>query len=150
MKNIPAILLCLLVCVSVFAQRTITGKVINVINGEPVAGSSVFISGTSVGTLSDQSGDFILNDVPGGRHDLVISSIGFETNVFSFSSEQLPLRVRIEMTVKVKELENVTVEPFVEEGWDKWGQTFRDYFIGYTPNARNCEIKNDGTTSNQM
>ncbi|MEO5562279.1 MAG: carboxypeptidase-like regulatory domain-containing protein, partial [Chitinophagaceae bacterium] len=143
MKKIPATLMCLLVTVLVFAQRTIIGSVVNVTTGAPVAGSSVFVSGTSVGTSSDQSGKFQLNDVPAGRYDLIISSIGYETNVFGFTTEQLPLRVKVEMAIKVKELPNVIVEPSVEEGWDKWGQTFRDYFIGYTPNAMNCDIKNE-------
>jgi hypothetical protein len=144
MIKTPTILFCLLlVSASVFSQRTIKGKVVNTASGTPVAGSSVFISGTSVGTTSDQSGFFELNNVPAGRHELVVSSIGYETNVLSFTSEQLPLQLRVEMTVKVKELENVVVEPFVEETWEKWGKTFTESFIGLVPNAKSCKIRNE-------
>lgn len=111
-------------------------------SGEPIAGSSVFITNTSKGTVSDKQGNFQLDDVPLGKNDLVISSVGYETNVFSFSAEQLPLQLRVEMQLKVRELANVTVEPSVEEGWDRWGKTFLDNFVGQTPNAAKVTIKN--------
>jgi hypothetical protein len=126
----------------IFSQSTIKGRVVNAASGEPLAGSSVFINGTSIGMLSEKDGLFELRNIPTGRYELVISSIGYETNVFPFTSEQLPLQLKIEMTIKVKELENVTIEPFVEEGWDKWGMLFTSSFIGNTPNGKNCRIRN--------
>lgn len=144
MKSVLLFACCLLLAVpAAFSQRIIKGRVVNAADGEPIAGSSVFISNTSVGTVTDNSGSFILNNVPAGRNDLVVSSVGYETNVFSFSAEQLPLQLKVEMRVKVKELENVVVEPWVEEGWDRWGQTFTESFIGRTPNAGQCKIKNE-------
>jgi hypothetical protein len=143
MKKAPVLVCCLFLAVFAFSQRTISGRVVNAAGGDPVAGSSVFISNTSIGTVSDRSGYFTIINVPAGRNDLVISSIGYETNVFSFSAEQLPLQLRVELVVKVKELENIIVEPWVEEGWDKWGRMFTENFIGSTPNARHCKIKDE-------
>lgn len=143
MKKIPAILFFITSFLSSFSQPVIKGKVVSATNGDPIAGSSVFISNTSAGTTSAKDGSFELNNVPSGRHELVISCIGYETNVFSFSTEQLPLKLKVEMTVKVRELANVTVEPSVEEGWDKWGRMFTENFIGRTPNAAQCRIKNE-------
>jgi hypothetical protein len=125
-----------------FAQQSIKGKIIASANGSPVAGCSVFINNTSKGTASDKNGYFELNDISPGKHELVVSSIGYETSVYPFNSAQLPLQLKIELEVKVKELGNVVVEPSVEEGWDKWGKTFTDNFIGTTPNASHCKIKN--------
>src|SRR5258706_13083281 len=142
MKKIVTTLVYLLILSRAIAQPTIKGRVVTAGNGVPVPGSSVFISNTSKGTTADKNGYFELNDIPSGKHELIISSIGYETNVFSFSSEQLPLQVKVEFQLKVKELQNVIVEPFVEEGWDKWGKTFLDNFIGNTPNADRCTIKN--------
>ena len=127
---------------SLFSQSTIKGRVVNAMTGEALSGSSVFINSTSIGTVADKAGYFELNNIPPGRYDLVISFIGYETNVFNFSSEQLPLNVKIEMKTKITELENVTVEPWVEENWAKWGTLFVESFIGKIPNARNCAIKN--------
>jgi hypothetical protein len=143
MKKMPAILFLLILFPGLtFSQKLIKGRIVTADNGVAVPGSSVFISNTSKGTTADKNGYFELNDVPPGKHELIISSIGYETNVFSFSSEELPLQVRVELQLKVKELQNVTVEPFMLEGWDKWGKVFLDNFIGTTPNAAHCTIKN--------
>jgi hypothetical protein len=143
MYRLPAFFIVLLSCFSVAAQQTIRGRVVNETSGNGISGCSVFITNTSKGTVSDNSGNFVLNDVPPGKHDLVISSIGYETNVFSFSQADLPMQVKVEMRIKVKELENVTMEPSVEEGWDKWGRTFMSNFVGNTPNSMQCRIKNE-------
>jgi hypothetical protein len=143
MFKLPAILFLALHFSAIsFSQKMIKGKVINAATTEPVAGSSVFISNSSKGTVTDKHGYFELTDIPAGKHDLVVSSIGYETSVYSFGAEQLPLQLRIEMQVKVKELQNVLVEPSVEEGWDKWGKLFTDNFLGQTPDATQCKIKN--------
>ena len=143
MKNgVAIIILAILFSSPCFAQRMIKGIVVNKASSEPIAGGSVFISNTSKGTVTDKLGAFELNDIPVGKYDLVVSSVGYETSVYSFSTEELPLKLRFEMDVRVRELENVTVEASVEEGWDKWGLVFMDNFIGRTPNAEQCRIKN--------
>jgi hypothetical protein len=144
MKKVLSILFSLLLLTGfTFSQQIIKGKVVNSVNGTPVPGCSVFISNTSKGTVSDKNGYFELNGIPAGKHELIVSSIGYETTAYSFSFEQLPLQLRVELQVKVKELQNVTVEPSVEEGWDRWGKMFTDNFIGNTPNAAHCKIKNE-------
>jgi len=143
MKWIPAILFFTLFVSGVNAQRSIRGRVVNAATGAAVPGSSVFITNTSRGTVSDNNGQFVLTDVPPGKHELIISSVGYETNVFSFNDAQLPLQLKVELAIKVKELENVNVEPSVEEGWDKWGRVFLDHFIGTTARATQCRIKNE-------
>lgn len=87
--RVPAILLLLLWGFTGNAQRTIKGRVVNEATGAAIPGSSVFISNTSKGTVTNSEGKFELNDVPAGKHDLVISCIGYETNVYSFSEQQI-------------------------------------------------------------
>ncbi len=126
----------------IVAQKSITGKVVDAENGQAIAGASVFINNSSIGAVSNTEGAFELKGIPEGQYELIISSIGYETNLYSFHSGQLPLRLRIEMNIKIRELENVIVEPSVLEGWDKWGDMFMKNFIGRTPNAAHCKIKN--------
>lgn len=143
MRIVPAILIFLLLPIIASSQRIIKGRVVNAATGTAVPGSSVFISSTSSGTVSNNAGTFELTDVPAGKHELVISCIGYETNVYSFSDEQLPLQLKVELKIKVKELQNVIVEPSLEEGWDKWGRTFMNEFVGKSENANQCRIKNE-------
>jgi hypothetical protein len=71
------------------------------------------------------------------------TGVGYETNIFSFSSAVLPLKLIIKMKIKVKEMENMVLEPFVEEGWDRWGNVFMEQFVGRSANGKNCRIKNE-------
>lgn len=144
MFRIPAFF-CLLffIPLSLLSQGTIQGRVVTASSKEPLAGGSVFISNTSYGTVTNKDGYFEITGIPPGKYDLIISSVGYETNVYSFSTDQLPLKLRVELEVKVRELQNVVVEPSVEEGWDKWGKVFLDNFVGQTPNAKQCKIKNE-------
>jgi hypothetical protein len=136
------LLSCLWCSLLVSGQKLIKGRVVISTTGTPIQGASVFIANTSKGTTTGSNGEFELINVPAGKHELIISSIGYETNVFSFTDEQLPLQLRIEMEVKAKEMENVVLEPFVEEDWDKWGKVFTENFAGTTPNAAQLTIRN--------
>lgn len=74
-----SLVLMLVVCsvMTLFAQRTITGKVTDA-NNEPLIGATVLAEGTSAGTATGVDGTFSI-DVPDGAGILVISYTGFST-----------------------------------------------------------------------
>src|ERR1051325_5030958 len=55
---------------------TITGTVVSRENGEALAGATIAVEGTLLGTSSDTHGKFLLRRVPPGRQTLVTSLIG--------------------------------------------------------------------------
>lgn len=62
-----------------FAQKTsITGNVKDVKLGETLIGASVYVEGTTIGTVTDFDGNYILNNVPVGTINLVCSFISYE------------------------------------------------------------------------
>ena len=65
-----------------FAQRTITGKVINKADQQPVVGATVTVKGTVIATVTNSSGDFSLV-VPNNKSDIEITSVGFENMALS-------------------------------------------------------------------
>jgi hypothetical protein len=142
MIRIYTVFISLLLINSALAQPSIKGKVVSAESNQPIAGASVFISNTSRGTVTNTTGEFSLNDIPAGTHELVVSFVGFETFVKSFNPNELPMNINIKMKLKVKELEGVTVAPFEKDGWAKWGRVFMENFIGTTGNADNCKIIN--------
>lgn len=76
-KNFFLILVGLMFSVAAFAQNvSITGKVVDT-QDQPLIGASVFIQGTTIGTVADINGDFQLS-VPVGA-TLEASSIGYVT-----------------------------------------------------------------------
>jgi hypothetical protein len=145
LANMKPALVFILINLSLFTvaqQNAISGKVLDATSRAFIPNASVFINNSSRGTTTNAAGEFVLNDIPDGSYELVISSIGYATVVHPFTSAQLPLKLSIELKRKIAELDSVTVEPFDPNGWKKWGRTFMDNFIGTTPAARECTIKN--------
>lgn len=144
MKQGIALLYLLLLSTCLYAQRSVIGRVLIASNSQPIPGASVFITNSTLGTVSDRNGNFELPNIPDGQFELIISSVGFETVVYPFNSTSLPLKLKVEMEEKVREMENVVVEPYEEDKWKKWGKVFSDNFLGTTPNGLACKIKNTG------
>ncbi len=76
-KKIYALLLCLCLGIGTALAQNITvkGTVTSAEDGSPVIGASVFVQGTKNGTVTDNSGQYTLRDVPSGS-TLVFSCIG--------------------------------------------------------------------------
>ena len=62
------------------AQEQVAGKVVTE-KGNPLAGASVFIPNTSIGTVTDKNGEFVLNRLPKGNFKLVASFVNYTTVV---------------------------------------------------------------------
>ena len=140
--SFPILLWLCLSCLMARAQNNVlTGIIKDSANGKPLAGISVFLNGTSKGTVTRADGTFSLTISP-GRYQLIVSAIGYATYLAEFSSRNLPSNLKIMLHTAAEELAEVTVEPYVKDGWKKYGKTFWQYFIGTTPNAEECTIKN--------
>jgi hypothetical protein len=144
MKAVMALALLYAAWAPASAQPTnsIKGKIINGETGSPIARASVFITNTSKGTVSNDAGNFELDNVPEGSYDLVVSCISFETQVYTYKASQLPLRIQIQLKPKADELQAVIIEPYEKNGWENWGKFFTENFIGESDNAKNCRIVN--------
>jgi len=124
------------------AQNTIlTGVINDSASGKPLAGVSLFLNGTSKGTVTRNDGRFELA-IPPGRYELIASAIGYATWLREINSHNLPASLKIGLHTKADELASVTVEPYLKDGWKRYGKTFWQYFIGTTENASSCTIKN--------
>ncbi len=62
----------------VFSQNRLAGRVTDE-NGKPMPGANVVMAGTSRGTVTDNSGNFLFGKLPAGDYLLKISFIGYET-----------------------------------------------------------------------
>ena len=71
---------------SIFAQKTVTGKVSDSKDGSPLAGVSVLAKGTGTGTQTKADGTFSLT-VPANANALVISSVGYATQEVNIAGQ---------------------------------------------------------------
>ena len=80
MKKISVFFALLLItCFSVIAQTVqITGSVTSTEDGTPMPGVSVTVKGTTIGTITDAQGKYLLN-APAGAQALIFSFVGYKT-----------------------------------------------------------------------
>lgn len=124
------------------AQFTVAGKVIDSRSKEPLNGASVFCENTTIGTFTDQQGNFSLGLSPGG-YTLIISYTGYKIQKFQVTSGLANMDIRmVREDTKLKEIVIKARSTLVENGWDNYGKFFTDNFIGTTPNAAYCFLLN--------
>ena len=82
----------------------IRGKVINQ-NGEPLASASVVVEGTSIGTVTNDQGEFTLN-VDNRNVNLVISSLGYTSQIVQIGDRSF---LNITLSAENQQLSEVVV-----------------------------------------
>jgi len=104
--------LLLLAFLAIHAQtdfQTITGKITDANSGDPLPYCSVYIKGKSIGTVSNEKGEFTFN-VPSnfGNDSLTVSHVGFQ-NFFGIVNT-LPDHLIIELNEAIVDLNEISVQ----------------------------------------
>ena len=73
----------------------LTGHVLDERTGEHLSYVNVQLKGTNIGTVTDESGHYLLKDLPLGKQTIVFSFVGYET-------EELPVTIIADKTVELK------------------------------------------------
>jgi len=96
---------------NLFAQEiTISGNVTDTDNGEALPGVSVFIKGTTIGTITDFEGNYSFS-IPEDTKTLVFSFLGYKTQEIEINSRSV---IDIALQLDTKQLEEVVVTGFQE------------------------------------
>ena len=64
--------------VFMWAQFTISGKILSADNQELLAGANIVVKDSYLATSSDSKGSFTFKNLKPGNYTLIISSLGFE------------------------------------------------------------------------
>ncbi|MDP3352657.1 MAG: SusC/RagA family TonB-linked outer membrane protein, partial [Flavobacteriaceae bacterium] len=107
MRNFRTFLLSMLLLVplSMFAQQTINGKIVDKTSGAELPGVNVIIKGTKKGTVTDFDGKFSLSDVRNGDV-LVISYVGYTATEVAVTNNQ---NYTISLSESTQALEEVVI-----------------------------------------
>lgn len=124
----------------VYAQFTVSGSILDSATREPLVNASVFCQNTTLGTVSNKQGEFSLALKSGG-YDLVFSYTGYTTQTLRVTENS---KLEILMVKEEKSLGEVVLKNTYEvaDGLEKYGDFFRTYFIGSSPNAGRCTLQN--------
>ncbi|SDP04881.1 CarboxypepD_reg-like domain-containing protein [Mucilaginibacter sp. OK268] len=140
------VLLLFLIPVSLSAQVTITGRVVNTADKNPVADASVFLNNSVIGNKTLNDGSFRLFNVKNGKYDLVVSCVGYKTyhQDVTVSNNNIVMS-EIALVTNVNELSEVKIKvtkPEPAHRRNRFLRIFTSEFFGHTKNASECTILN--------
>ncbi|CAN5648019.1 TonB-dependent receptor [soil metagenome] len=93
------------------AQETgsISGQVVDQATQQPLQGAQVTVAGTSIGTLTDQRGRFLIPGVPRGPRTVRVSLLGYRQETTEVNVGATPVNITVALTVDALRLDEVVV-----------------------------------------
>lgn len=144
--NVPLrylLLFTLLVQTLFVSAQTITGRVLDKQTNEPLPFVNIFVSNTTKGTQSSQTGTFTLSNLAPGYTKIVASMLGyksFEKELVLRPNEAINLTIALEIDTRL--LNEVKITGKKDKQWKRYYEDFEKVFVGKTKNAKNCKIQN--------
>ncbi|HBL77472.1 MAG: hypothetical protein A2W90_10530 [Bacteroidetes bacterium GWF2_42_66] len=108
LKKAGFIALTFLFAISLKAQYSISGKIMNAENSEALTGAHVYLQGTALGAASGNDGEFTIQGISEGNYIVRVSFFGFETqeqtleitgDINDFKSELKPTSIDLNAVV---------------------------------------------------
>ncbi|MEW5798602.1 MAG: TonB-dependent receptor [Bacteroidota bacterium] len=91
MKSILCIIASTVLCIA--QDVSLTGRIISSDDGSAIAGASVLILNTMLGTSSDTDGKFVLRKIPAERRFIQISAVGYKTQTIELTNDRTEMIV---------------------------------------------------------
>ncbi|WP_158594412.1 carboxypeptidase-like regulatory domain-containing protein [Aquimarina sp. AD1] len=102
-----SVFLCTVISIAQNGNKTITGKVLDKENNQPIPFASIYLKGQAIGTISNEEGKFVFHISNRGNGTVIISSLGYssiEKNVDDFNLDQ-----QIFLSAEVNALSEVVI-----------------------------------------
>ena len=129
--------------VILLAQATIQGVVYDGSTQTPLPGANAFIANTTKGTSTNADGTFTIRGLQPVRYELVVSFIGYKTQVTSIVAGE-PTVYIFKLVPDIQQLNEIVVRA-KRIGRIKrmiWLGAFEKYFIGDGDNSLLCKLEN--------
>ena len=113
---------------------TVTGKVVAEKDGQPIAGAYVLVNGTTIGTITNDKGEFGIKEVPADAKEIIVTFLGMTTVSAPVQAGPLTVVMHEDATY----LDDVVVVAF--------GATTKEAFTGSATVIKSDEIAKRQTT----
>ena len=133
-------MLCIFLCGNLIAQTTIMGVVTD-FNKAPLPYSSVYLSKTTIGVLTNDKGAYLLKVPQDGTFEMITSCIGFKFNSQIITTAGIQQTIDIQLptdTILLKEVKTQAIDINRQKNF----KIFVECFIGSSLNANSCKILN--------
>jgi hypothetical protein len=121
----------------------ISGKVSDFNTGEPIQLVNVYLSGTTFGASTSETGIYCMENVPEGTYQLIFQHIGYKTKAEAIQLEVNQKYYRdAQLLPLIFDSEKIQVTTTEPEEWKDQLEFFIRQFIGESGNAEECQILN--------
>lgn len=128
---------------SAFSQTVFRGTVADYDTGEPIAGATIFLANTTLGTFSDNEGKFSIY-LHNGNYEVIIRMLGYEGLTFNLPAAMVKPQGYMFLLVAIdEELETQNVDDTRDPVWYRNLADFKRYFLGTSRNGESTEIENE-------
>jgi hypothetical protein len=131
----------LLFSLQAYSQINITGRVVDENNDRPLPGASVYFNNTTIGTYTNQQGEFYFDAINLLNTELVISYPGYELLVYKPIEAQIKGK-KILFKLQINKLAQKTKLQLGDEVRKGWLNVFYQSFLGNTEEASKATITN--------
>ena len=73
---------------------TVTGTVVSESDGQPVVGAYVLVNGTTLGTITNDKGEFGIKNVPADAKEIIVTFLGFSTASAPVQAEPIKITMK--------------------------------------------------------
>lgn len=141
MKNLYSFIFAIFIPFLIFGQNVIEGKVTDYETGLPIQYASVYLNGSTIGTITDSTGTYQLKKIlPPCK--MVVSHIGYEMGIVELN-DSIPKKINFSLTPKKYIVDEVDI--FQKNLREENMKTFKRFFLGVDVWGRYAEILNENT-----
>ena len=138
LASVQLLLVVQLVNAQIFSEK-ISGYIIDSASGESLENVNVYLSNTTFGAASDRDGYFIIESVPAGTHEIVVSIVGYDyISELLIVREKEHIKRNFKLKPRVYETSATEVIADVPYEWLNNLEIFKKYFIGHSGFSEDC------------
>lgn len=139
------LLIFLFICLSLAAyNQVIKGTVFDQKTNEAIFSATVYFNGSTIGTLTDEKGNFSLDITQNTPMPLIVSMLGYNSTTLNSNMYLTDNPLIIYLTPKVYELNEFVIKGKSVARDRKYNLVlFKNEFLGTSVNAQKCEIVNE-------
>jgi hypothetical protein len=108
---------------------------------QPLEFVSVYLNTTTIGTLTNEKGEFTI-PVRAGRYELIVSMVGYEPIIYPIETSRLPSAYVFKLSQQNHTLNSIQVKAKRGKEWYDNLEVFKENFLGRGELARGSKLKN--------
>ncbi len=127
------------IVISVQAQNELSGRIIDSLTQAPVPFASVYFANTTIGTFTNDKGEFVFRNFASGKYDLIVSFLGYKTVQTSINFYDTEQHIEILLPQQSTQLDEVIISPDTSHRASDMREFMRT-FIGQSRNSAETRI----------